>query len=132
MTNQLLKQEAECHTLSSTEAEYRGVVNATTQCLWLQGILGECAFESEFSNIIYYDNQITILVCNNPVQRQQSKHIEIHMHYIRQLMHDGTIHLLFYASSEQVADIFTKVLCEKTFNNLKSMLGIADHVVKND
>ena len=30
--------------LSSTEAEYRGVVNATTQCLWLQGLLGECGF----------------------------------------------------------------------------------------
>ena len=43
--------------LSSTEAKYRGVVNATTQCLWLQGILGECGFESEFSTIIYYDNQ---------------------------------------------------------------------------
>ena len=38
--------------LSSTEAEYRGVVNATTQCLWLQGILGECGFESMFSTVI--------------------------------------------------------------------------------
>ena len=26
--------------LSSTKAKYRGFVNATTQCLWLQGILG--------------------------------------------------------------------------------------------
>src|SRR5713101_8278742 len=32
--------------LSSIETEYRGVVNAATQCLWLQGLLGECAFES--------------------------------------------------------------------------------------
>ena len=32
--------------LSSTEVEYRGVVNATTQCLWLQGLLGECGFSS--------------------------------------------------------------------------------------
>ena len=38
--------------LSSTEAEYRGAMNAATQCLWLQGILGECGFESEFSTII--------------------------------------------------------------------------------
>ena len=34
--------------LSSTQAEYIGVVNAATQYLWLQGILGECGFESEF------------------------------------------------------------------------------------
>ena len=56
--------------LSSTEEEYRGVVNATTQCLWLQGILGECGFESEFSTIIYCDNKSTILICNDLVQRQ--------------------------------------------------------------
>ena len=38
--------------LSSTEAEYRGDVNVATQCLWLQGLHGECGFESEYhSNI---------------------------------------------------------------------------------
>ena len=31
--------------LSSTEAEYRGGVNTVTQCLWLQGILGEFGIE---------------------------------------------------------------------------------------
>ena len=86
--------------LSSTEAEYRGVVNATTQCLWLQGILGECGFESEFSTIIYCDNQSIVQICNDPVQRQRTKHIDIHIHYVGQLVHDGTIVLLFCASSE--------------------------------
>ena len=47
-------------TLSSTKVEYRGVVNATTQCLWLQEILGECCFESYFSTIIYCENPKTI------------------------------------------------------------------------
>ena len=46
--------------LLSTEAEYRGVVNATTQCLWLQGILAEFGIESETSIVIYCDNHITI------------------------------------------------------------------------
>ena len=47
-------------TLSYTKEEYRGVVNATTQCFCLQGMLGECGFESEFSIFIYCDNQSTI------------------------------------------------------------------------
>ena len=34
--------------LSSIEAEYRGVVNTSTQCLWLEGLLGECGFELEY------------------------------------------------------------------------------------
>ena len=42
--------------LSSTETEYRGVVNATTQCLWLQGILEEFGIESEISTVNYCDN----------------------------------------------------------------------------
>ena len=54
------------------------------------------------------------------------------MHHIRELVHDGTIALLYCASSEQVADIFTKVFCEKTLSNLKPLLGISDHVVKYD
>ena len=112
--------------------EYRGVVNVATQCLWLQGILGECGFESEFSIVIYCDNQSTIRISMDPVQRQINKHIEIHMHYIKELLHDGTIALLYHASSEQVANIFTKVFCEKTFSNLKSLPGIADHAVKHD
>ena len=46
--------------LSSTEVEYIGAVNVTTQCLWLQGILGELGIESETSIIIYCENQSTI------------------------------------------------------------------------
>ena len=100
--------------------------------LWLQGILRECGFESEFSTVIYCDNQSTIRISTNPVQRKRTKHIEIHMHYIRKLVYDGTISLLYCASSEQVADIFTKVFCDKTFSNIKSLLGIFDHVLKYD
>ena len=118
--------------LSSIEAQYRGVVTATTQCLWFQGILGECGFESEFSTIIYCDSQRTIQIYSDLVYRHQTKHIEIHMHYIRQLVHDGTIDLLFCASTEQVANIFTKDFCEKKLSNIKSLLGITDHAMKHD
>ena len=107
-------------------------MNAATQCLWLQGILGECGFELEFSIVIYCDNKSTICISTDPVQIQRTKHIEIHMHYIRDLVHDGTISLLYCAFSEQVGYIFTKVFYEKMFSNLKSLLEIADHVVKND
>ena len=53
------------------------------------------------------------------------------MHYIKELVHDGTIALLYCASSEHVEDIFTKVFSEKTFSNIKSLLRITNHMVKN-
>ena len=104
-------------------------MNAATHCLWLQGILGYFGIKSETSAVIYCDNQSTIRISIDPVLRQLTKHIEIHMHYIKGLVHDGVIALLYCASSEQVAYIFTKVLSEKTLSNLKSLLGIDDHVV---
>ena len=38
--------------LSSAKAEYRGVVNATTQCVWLQGIIGEIGFAFDSPTVI--------------------------------------------------------------------------------
>ena len=68
---------------------------------------------------------------NDPVQRQRTKHIEIHMHYIRQLVHDGTIHLLFCASLEQVADIFSNFFVRR-HSKISTLLGIVDHAMKYD
>ena len=104
-------------------------MNTTTQCLWLQGILGEFGIEFDTSIVIYCDNQSTIRISTDPVPRKRTNHIDIHMHYITGLVHDGVIAILYCASSEQVADIFTKVFSDRTFSNLKYLLGIDDHVV---
>ena len=117
--------------LSSTEAKYRGVVNVATQCLWLHGILGDFGIESETYTVIYCDNQSAIRISTDLVLRNQTKHIEIHMHYIRGLVHDGVIDLQYFPSSEQVADIFTKVFSERIFNNIKYLIGIYYHVVRH-
>eukprot|EP00253_Pinus_taeda_P031040 PITA_31040 len=69
--------------LSSAEAEYRGVVNITIQALWLQHFLTELGIQFCQPIIIWCDNQSTLKFCKDPVQRQRTKHIEIHMHYIR-------------------------------------------------
>ena len=77
--------------LSSAEAEYRGAVNACIQVVWLQGILLEFDLGSTFSTVLFCDNQSAIKISTDPVTRQRTKHVEIHMHYIRELVHDRTI-----------------------------------------
>ena len=59
--------------LSSIELEYRGAVNATTQCLCFQGILGEFGIESDTSTVIYCENQSTIQISTDLVLRQRTK-----------------------------------------------------------
>eukprot|EP00253_Pinus_taeda_P014095 PITA_14095 len=64
----------------------------------------------------------------DPVQRQWTKHIEIHMHYIRDLVHDRVIDLQFCPLAEQTADIFTKTFTAQKFHSLPDRLGVKDTV----
>ena len=101
-------------------------MNATTQCVWLQGILWETIFAFDSRIVIWCDNQSEINISTYLVQRQRTKHIEIHMHYIQSLVHDHVIALRYFPSAEQTADIFTKCFTEKNFTYLRSILGVSD------
>ena len=79
--------------LSLVEEEYQGAVNVVIQAVWLHGILIEFMIQTSPTVDIYYDNQSTIKISSDPVQKQRTKHIEVNMHYIRELVHDRTITL---------------------------------------
>eukprot|EP00253_Pinus_taeda_P024696 PITA_24696 len=114
--------------LSLAEAEYRGVVNITIQALWLQHFLTELGVQFHQPIVICCDNQSTVKFCRDPVQQQRTKHIEIHMHCIRDLVHDRVIDLQFCPSAEQTVDIFTKTFTEQKFHSLCDRLGVKDTV----
>ncbi|KAL8134956.1 hypothetical protein AgCh_009824 [Apium graveolens] len=54
-----------------------------------------------------------------PVQHSMTKHISIRYHFIREHMMEGTVELHFVPTDQQLADIFTKPLCEATFTRLR-------------
>jgi hypothetical protein len=82
--------------LSSAKAENKGVVNITIQAMWLQHFLTKLGIQCHRSIVIWCDNQITLKFCRDPVQRQWMKNIEIHMHYIWDLVHEEIIDLPFF------------------------------------
>ena len=95
------------------------------QAVWLQGILSEFDLGSTLSIVLFCDNQSAINISTDPVTKQRTKHVEIHMHYIRELVHDKTIILQYCRIDEQIADIFTKRFLEKKFTYLHSLLGVS-------
>eukprot|EP00253_Pinus_taeda_P026931 PITA_26931 len=116
--------------LSSAEAEYRGAVEASKEALWLRQILSEFGFEQQHPTTLWCDNQSAIQLCKDPVQHQRSKHIELHMHFIRKLIHDHVLEVQYCSTDDQVADIFTKALTEAKFTKLLYMLGVQEVVTK--
>jgi hypothetical protein len=114
--------------LSSIKAEYIRVVNITIQTMWLQHFLTELGIQFHRLIVIWCDNQSTLKLCRDLVQRQWMKHIEIHMHYIWDIVHKGIINLQFFPSAKQTTNIFTNTFTKQKFHSLRSLLGVKDIV----
>eukprot|EP00253_Pinus_taeda_P006979 PITA_06979 len=116
--------------LSSTEAEYRGAIEASKEALWLRQILSQFGFHQQHLTTLWCDNQSAIQLCKAPIQHQRSKHIELHMHFIRKLIHDHVLEVQYCSTDDQVADFFTKALTEAKFTKLRFMVGVQEVVTK--
>eukprot|EP00253_Pinus_taeda_P024815 PITA_24815 len=112
------------------EAEYRGAVEASKEALWLRQIVSEFGFQQQHPTTLWCDNQSAIQRCKDPVQHQCNKHIELHMHFIRKLIHDHVLEVQYCSTDDQVAEIFTKALTEAKFTKLRYMLGVQEVVTK--
>ncbi|CAB4044841.1 Hypothetical predicted protein [Paramuricea clavata] len=69
---------------------------------------------------IYEDNQGTIALSKDPVNRQRSKHIDIRYHFIRSTINAGKVIVNYCPTSDMRADIMTKAAprCKlQTFKN---------------
>ena len=93
-------------------------------------MLLEIAFEKQQPIPLFVDNQSSIKLAKYLVLHQCSKHIELHMHFIKNLVHDCVIEVFCCPTDDQVADIFTKSLTEVNFSKLRSMLGVQECVLK--
>jgi hypothetical protein len=72
--------------LSTTEVEYIVACSASYEAIWLRKLLtGLFDLEME-ATMILCDNQSFIKMTENPVFHDRSKHIEIHYHYIRDMV----------------------------------------------
>jgi hypothetical protein len=72
------------------------------------------------------DNESAIKIANNLVQHSRTKHIDIHHHFLRDLVAKNDISLEGVRSEDQLADIFTKPLDEATFCRLRNELNVLD------
>jgi hypothetical protein len=69
------------------------------------------------------DNESAIRMADNPVEHSRTKHIDIRHHFLRDHQQKGDIEVYHINTENQLADIFTKPLDEKTFCRLRSELN---------
>ena len=97
--------------LSSTEAEYVALSEASREACWLRNLYTELGFLREnVPTLIRGDNDGSIAMARNPQFHKRSKHIDIRWHWIRELVEDGTIEIESCRDPEQPVDMLTKAL----------------------
>ena len=75
---------------------------------------------------MYYDNKATIVIANNPVQHDGTKHVEVDRHFIKRKLDENTMIFPFVKSKDQLADFLTKAVSRKVFHYSLNKLGIRD------
>lgn len=96
--------------LSSLEAEYNALSLACQETVWLRRLLLELGEPEEEATVIFEDNQGCLSFATSERSSGRVKHIDTKRHYVRELVEQGVIKLVYCPTNEQVADALTKPL----------------------
>jgi hypothetical protein len=109
--------------LSTAEAEYIAAGHCCAQLLWMRQTLRDYAYKLRKVPLLC-DNESVIRMADNPVERSHTKHIyiDIRYHFLRDHQHT----IAYVSTHNQLADIFTTPLDEKTFSKLRNELNVLD------
>jgi hypothetical protein len=111
--------------LSTADAEYIVVGHCCAQLLWMRQTFSDYGYKLSKVPLLC-DNESAIRMADNPVEHSRTKHIAIRYHFLRDHQQRGDIEIAYVSTKEQLADIFTKPLDEKTFTKLRNELNILD------
>ena len=110
--------------LSTAEAEYMAVSDASRECVWLRRILKELGYEQQVT-VIWEDNQACVGLTRNDIYHERSKHIDLRYHFIREQITAGTITVQYVPTDRMIADVLTKPLARVALQRLRGkLLGI--------
>ncbi|GKA84106.1 putative RNA-directed DNA polymerase, partial [Tanacetum coccineum] len=82
--------------ISSAEAEFRGMVHGICELLWIRRILRDLGIELNKPLKLYCDNESAVKIANNLVQHDRTKHVEIDRHFIKDHLEKKTVEMCDY------------------------------------
>jgi hypothetical protein len=111
-------------TLSTTEAEYVALSEATRELKFIHQILMIMGVEVVLPIRVNVDNIGAIFLAANRIASNRIKHVDTRYHFVRDLIESNLIKVFFVPSDKNVADIFTKNLDNAQFTELQKKLMV--------
>lgn len=94
------------------------------QAVWLTKLVKETGHLKMRAMTIYGDSQGAPALTRNPVFHAQMEHIDLQHHFVREQVEAGAIVMKYILTSDNVANILTKLLAHPGFEKLCALLGI--------
>jgi hypothetical protein len=107
---------------SSCESEYMAAVKCANFLVWISALLDELSFKQLSPSILHVDNQAAIALSKNVYTGDQSRHIAIPFHVIKEYTQHLQIDTQWIDTKSQYADILTKCLSADIFIPLRDKL----------
>lgn len=109
---------------SSTEAEYHAPLNAAPEAIFLRQLLNELGQTNLESVKVYGDNQGALALAKNQVFGGRLRHLKLKEHAVRDHVKNKDIEVVYIATKEMIADIFTKALPKPQFTKHRTNMGM--------
>ncbi|KAF7371239.1 Transcription factor [Mycena sanguinolenta] len=123
-------KQQELVVLSTTEAEYVAATHASKEGLWLRSFISE-VFDTYASppinsspTTLFSDNKLAIALAKEHQYHARTKHIDIRYHFIRYIIANGSMNLIYCPTDEMIADTLTKPLASVKAKHFAVELGL--------
>ena len=100
------------------------VTYAAKEALWLHQLISQIFGVSLETTTLFSDNQSDIALTKEHQYHARAKHIDVCFHFIRWIVEDGKLHLIYCPMEEMVADIFIKALVSMKVKHFARELGL--------
>ena len=109
---------------SSTEVEYRAVVNTASELRWICSLLSKLGVNLPVAPVVYCDNVGATYLCANPIFHSRMKHVALDYHFVRGNIQSGVLQVSHISTKDQLADALTKPLARPRFVELNNKIGV--------
>ncbi|KAL3641556.1 hypothetical protein CASFOL_012371 [Castilleja foliolosa] len=111
--------------LSSTEAEFIAATEAVKEAMWFKGVIKELLNRNDVITV-YCDNQSALHLSKNPMFHERSKHIDVRLHFIRDVIERKEVHMEKVGTEDNPADMLTKVLPMSKFRYCLELIQVEE------
>lgn len=108
--------------LSTTEAEYMALAEGVKEAIWLKGMVNELGI-AQACITIHCDSQSVIHLANHQMYHESTKHIDVKLHFIRDVIESEKVKVEKVLTEENPADMFIKSLSSVKFKHCLDLIN---------